>query len=162
MDEAKALELCRTKVKQRKLPMEVIDAEYQWYAISSQRLAEVIQAFFLGIDGNLHSTSLRRSVLISASLSVSSSGESRSFSVVVRHLTSCMQSVQNSDLDGITWWSCKPRTIRNKSKDTPSFGSKNSRMQATQALMYYYISSSCVDMRVCQIKFYGVDYSLVL
>ena len=31
MDEAKALELCRTKVKQRKLPMEVIDAEYQWY-----------------------------------------------------------------------------------------------------------------------------------
>ena len=30
MDEAKALELCRTKVKQRKLPMEVIDAEYQW------------------------------------------------------------------------------------------------------------------------------------
>ncbi|KAI0697182.1 PSP1 C-terminal conserved region-domain-containing protein [Cytidiella melzeri] len=30
MDEAKALELCRTKIKQRKLPMEVIDAEYQW------------------------------------------------------------------------------------------------------------------------------------
>lgn len=29
-DEAKALELCRTKVKQRKLPMEVVDAEYQW------------------------------------------------------------------------------------------------------------------------------------
>ncbi|KAF7794679.1 hypothetical protein EIP86_005817 [Pleurotus ostreatoroseus] len=29
-DEAKALELCRSKVKQRKLPMEVIDAEYQW------------------------------------------------------------------------------------------------------------------------------------
>ncbi|KAH8101381.1 PSP1-domain-containing protein [Cristinia sonorae] len=30
-DEAKALELCKTKVKQRKLPMEVIDAEYQWF-----------------------------------------------------------------------------------------------------------------------------------
>ncbi|KAM5534363.1 hypothetical protein V8D89_011956 [Ganoderma adspersum] len=29
-DEAKALELCRTKVRQRKLPMEVVDAEYQW------------------------------------------------------------------------------------------------------------------------------------
>ncbi|CAL1696750.1 unnamed protein product [Somion occarium] len=29
-DEAKALELCRSKVRQRKLPMEVIDAEYQW------------------------------------------------------------------------------------------------------------------------------------
>ncbi|RPD58461.1 PSP1-domain-containing protein [Lentinus tigrinus ALCF2SS1-7] len=29
-DEAKALELCRNKVRQRKLPMEVVDAEYQW------------------------------------------------------------------------------------------------------------------------------------
>ncbi|KAI0327317.1 PSP1-domain-containing protein [Cubamyces sp. BRFM 1775] len=29
-DEAKALDLCRNKVRQRKLPMEVIDAEYQW------------------------------------------------------------------------------------------------------------------------------------
>ncbi|KAH9947068.1 PSP1-domain-containing protein [Amylocystis lapponica] len=29
-DEAKALELCRSKVRQRKLPMEVVDAEYQW------------------------------------------------------------------------------------------------------------------------------------
>ncbi|KAH9927441.1 PSP1-domain-containing protein [Epithele typhae] len=29
-DEMKALELCRTKVRQRKLPMEVVDAEYQW------------------------------------------------------------------------------------------------------------------------------------
>ncbi|KAI0825253.1 PSP1-domain-containing protein [Trametes gibbosa] len=29
-DEAKALELCKNKVRQRKLPMEVIDAEYQW------------------------------------------------------------------------------------------------------------------------------------
>ena len=34
-DEAKALELCRSKVRQRKLPMEVIDAEYQWYVDSS-------------------------------------------------------------------------------------------------------------------------------
>ena len=31
-DEAKALELCRNKVRQRKLPMEVVDAEYQWCA----------------------------------------------------------------------------------------------------------------------------------
>ncbi|PIL30857.1 hypothetical protein GSI_07025 [Ganoderma sinense ZZ0214-1] len=29
-DEAKALDLCRSKVRQRKLPMEVVDAEYQW------------------------------------------------------------------------------------------------------------------------------------
>lgn len=29
-DEAQALSLCRTKVQQKKLPMEVVDAEYQW------------------------------------------------------------------------------------------------------------------------------------
>lgn len=29
-DEAKALALCQQKVKQKKLPMEVVDAEYQW------------------------------------------------------------------------------------------------------------------------------------
>jgi len=29
-DEAKALLTCQTKTKQRKLPMEVVDAEYQW------------------------------------------------------------------------------------------------------------------------------------
>jgi cell fate regulator YaaT (PSP1 superfamily) len=30
-DELKALQLCQSKVKAKKLPMEVIDAEYQWY-----------------------------------------------------------------------------------------------------------------------------------
>jgi cell fate regulator YaaT (PSP1 superfamily) len=30
-DEVKALQLCQTKVRQKKLPMEVIDAEYQWW-----------------------------------------------------------------------------------------------------------------------------------
>jgi cell fate regulator YaaT (PSP1 superfamily) len=29
-DEAKALQLCQNKVRQKKLPMDVIDAEYQW------------------------------------------------------------------------------------------------------------------------------------
>ncbi|ORY00477.1 PSP1-domain-containing protein, partial [Basidiobolus meristosporus CBS 931.73] len=29
-DEAKAMLLCQTKVRQKKLPMEVVDAEYQW------------------------------------------------------------------------------------------------------------------------------------
>ncbi|OCH94165.1 PSP1-domain-containing protein [Obba rivulosa] len=29
-DETKALELCRSKVRQHKMPMEVVDAEYQW------------------------------------------------------------------------------------------------------------------------------------
>jgi cell fate regulator YaaT (PSP1 superfamily) len=30
-DEQKALTLCQIKVKQKKLTMEVVDAEYQWY-----------------------------------------------------------------------------------------------------------------------------------
>jgi hypothetical protein len=32
-DELKALQLCQSKVKAKKLPMEVIDAEYQWCAL---------------------------------------------------------------------------------------------------------------------------------
>lgn len=31
-DEAKALLLCQTKVRAKKLPMEVVEAEYQWFA----------------------------------------------------------------------------------------------------------------------------------
>jgi cell fate regulator YaaT (PSP1 superfamily) len=30
-DEVKALQLCQNKVRQKKLPMEVVDAEYQWW-----------------------------------------------------------------------------------------------------------------------------------
>ncbi len=29
-DEMKALQLCQSKVRAKKLPMEVVDAEYQW------------------------------------------------------------------------------------------------------------------------------------
>jgi len=29
-DEVKALQLCQNKVRQKKLPMDVVDAEYQW------------------------------------------------------------------------------------------------------------------------------------
>ncbi|CEG84642.1 Putative PSP1 family protein [Rhizopus microsporus] len=29
-DEQKALEICQQRIKQRKLPMKVVDAEYQW------------------------------------------------------------------------------------------------------------------------------------
>jgi cell fate regulator YaaT (PSP1 superfamily) len=29
-DEVKALQLCQSKVRAKKLPMEVVDAEYQW------------------------------------------------------------------------------------------------------------------------------------
>ncbi|TCD68601.1 hypothetical protein EIP91_010392 [Steccherinum ochraceum] len=54
-DEAKALELCKTKVKQRKLPMEVVDAEYQWdrrkltfYFIAEKRIdfRELVRELF--------------------------------------------------------------------------------------------------------------------
>ncbi|KAJ8488768.1 hypothetical protein ONZ51_g3335 [Trametes cubensis] len=54
-DEAKALDLCRNKVRQRKLPMEVIDAEYQWdrrkltfYFIAEKRIdfRELVRELF--------------------------------------------------------------------------------------------------------------------
>ena len=33
-DEIKVLQLCQNKVRQKKLPMEVIDAEYQWFIVT--------------------------------------------------------------------------------------------------------------------------------
>ena len=54
-DEDKALSLCQMKVKQRKLPMEVIDAEYQWdrrkltfYFIAEKRIdfRELVRELF--------------------------------------------------------------------------------------------------------------------
>lgn len=42
-DEMKALQLCQTKVRQKKLPMEVVDAEYQWYVFRSSYLADAHQ-----------------------------------------------------------------------------------------------------------------------
>ena len=33
-DEANALQTCQKKVREKKLPMEVIDAEYQWWVAS--------------------------------------------------------------------------------------------------------------------------------
>lgn len=56
-DESKALQICISKVKQRNLPMEVIDAEYQWdrrkltfYFISEQRIdfRELVRELFRG------------------------------------------------------------------------------------------------------------------
>ena len=35
LDEIKALQLCQNKVRQKKLPMEVIDAEYQWFVVTT-------------------------------------------------------------------------------------------------------------------------------
>lgn len=47
-DELKALQLCQSKVKAKKLPMEVIDAEYQWYTPISL-LRDRLLIFELGI-----------------------------------------------------------------------------------------------------------------
>lgn len=41
-DESKALVLCQAKVKQKKLPMKVIDAEYQWYVSCTDCLWRVL------------------------------------------------------------------------------------------------------------------------
>lgn len=54
-DEVKALQLCQSKVRQKKLPMEVIDAEYQWdrrkltfYFIAEKRIdfRELVRELF--------------------------------------------------------------------------------------------------------------------
>ncbi|KAI0271658.1 PSP1 C-terminal conserved region-domain-containing protein [Gloeopeniophorella convolvens] len=54
-DEVKALQLCQTKVRQKKLPMEVVDAEYQWdrrkltfYFIAEKRIdfRELVRELF--------------------------------------------------------------------------------------------------------------------
>lgn len=37
-DEANALQTCQKKVREKKLPMEVIDAEYQWCVTSRSAL----------------------------------------------------------------------------------------------------------------------------
>jgi cell fate regulator YaaT (PSP1 superfamily) len=37
-EEEKALQLCQAKVRQKKLPMEVVDAEYQWSVLVSLAL----------------------------------------------------------------------------------------------------------------------------
>ena len=41
-DEVKALQLCQSKVRAKKLPMEVVDAEYQWCGISSYGLCAAL------------------------------------------------------------------------------------------------------------------------
>jgi cell fate regulator YaaT (PSP1 superfamily) len=38
-DEERALDLCRTKARQKKLPMEVIDAEFQWQVVNLEDLS---------------------------------------------------------------------------------------------------------------------------
>ena len=53
-DEIKALQLCQTKVRAKKLPMEVIDAEYQWYVFFSGRETQFSETnlFSAGIAEN--------------------------------------------------------------------------------------------------------------
>lgn len=52
-DEMRALQLCQSKVRQKKLPMEVIDAEYQWWAlVGSVSLYLLLTLRCAGIDEN--------------------------------------------------------------------------------------------------------------
>ena len=57
-DEQKALQLCQSKVRAKKLPMDVIDAEYQWdrrkltfYFIAEKRIdfRELVRELFRSV-----------------------------------------------------------------------------------------------------------------
>ena len=48
-DELKALQLCQSKVRAKKLPMEVVDAEYQWYASLGPFVIPSFLTLFSGI-----------------------------------------------------------------------------------------------------------------
>jgi cell fate regulator YaaT (PSP1 superfamily) len=48
-DEVKALQLCQSKVRAKKLPMEVIDAEYQWWVPVHTLIS--LCMFFLTVPG---------------------------------------------------------------------------------------------------------------
>ncbi|KAB5593563.1 hypothetical protein CTheo_3029 [Ceratobasidium theobromae] len=59
-DEVKALQLCQSKIRQKKLPMEVIDAEYQWdrrkltfYYVADRRIdfRELVRELFRRASG---------------------------------------------------------------------------------------------------------------
>ena len=51
-DEIKALQLCQSKVRAKKLPMEVVDAEYQWYVM------DVVHDSFFDDDDKKGSTKI--------------------------------------------------------------------------------------------------------
>jgi len=50
-DEVKALQLCQSKVRAKKLPMEVVDAEYQWCVPAAISLLTVL-SLSLGTDAS--------------------------------------------------------------------------------------------------------------
>jgi cell fate regulator YaaT (PSP1 superfamily) len=52
-DELKALQLCQSKVRAKKLPMEVIDAEYQWYAFKTALFSFVVFVTFFFMAGTV-------------------------------------------------------------------------------------------------------------
>lgn len=67
-DEQRALAVCQQKTRQRKLPMEVVDAEFQWYSymlLSFLLTCLLTCSFSKGIVANLHSTLWLNAALIS-------------------------------------------------------------------------------------------------
>jgi cell fate regulator YaaT (PSP1 superfamily) len=61
-DELKALQLCQGKVRAKKLPMEVVDAEYQWYGylFLSLPFLRILTVMPSGTDENSRSILLLR------------------------------------------------------------------------------------------------------
>ena len=51
-DEERALDLCRTKARQKKLPMEVIDAEFQWQVVKFEDSSSRSYGMTPGTDVN--------------------------------------------------------------------------------------------------------------
>jgi len=45
-EEMRALLTCQNKIRQKKLPMEVVDAEYQWYWDATNQKYEIPKLFF--------------------------------------------------------------------------------------------------------------------
>ena len=60
-DEQKALQLCQSKVRQKKLPMQVVDCEFQWLVSSiSRRSYTSALTVSAGIDASSPFTLLRK------------------------------------------------------------------------------------------------------
>ena len=75
-DEMRALQLCQSKMRQKKLPMEVIDAEYQWCVAIVVRM-RVPLMLCTGIAESQRFTLLQRNASISESLYENCFGASR-------------------------------------------------------------------------------------
>ncbi|THH12853.1 hypothetical protein EW146_g7307 [Bondarzewia mesenterica] len=94
-DEVKALQLCQTKVRQKKLPMEVIDAEYQW---DRRKLT-----FYFVAEKRIDFRELVRELFRCVAMSLGLLCGADKFSFVCVMVS---QIVQDEDLDGLAAGPC--------------------------------------------------------